>query len=54
MLASHLRLGLPSNHLQHNKGAVASSDMIINNNRHEKSQTDSEIIKGGRHKDTGM
>jgi len=36
MLASLLRLGVASNHLQHLKGAVASSDMRINNKRHEK------------------
>jgi len=48
ILASHLRLGVPSNHLQHLKGAVASSDIIINSKRHEKYQADSEIIRGGQ------
>jgi len=46
ILAAHLRLGAPSNHLQDLKGAVASSDMIINSKLHEKYQADSEVIRG--------
>jgi hypothetical protein len=48
MSASHLGLGLPSNDLKNHKGAVVPSDMIIMNKRHEKSKTDSEIIKCGQ------
>lgn len=48
MSASYLRLSLPSNHLQHHKGAVASSDIIINNMHRERHWTESEIIRGGQ------